>query len=99
MKEGGRYVEVSGGKEIGSGVSFLGLLTLLFIGLKLTDYVDWSWWWVTAPLWGPLAAPLALVLGLIVLIFLFAVTALPIFLAWEAVDRYMTRRHRRRHWN
>lgn len=37
------------------GVGFLGLLTILFIGLKLTGYIDWSWWWVTAPLWGPLA--------------------------------------------
>lgn len=37
------------------GVSFLGLLFLLFLGLKLTNNIDWSWWWVTAPLWGPIA--------------------------------------------
>lgn len=37
-----------------SGRNFLGLLALLFITLKLTGYIDWSWWWVTAPLWGPL---------------------------------------------
>lgn len=36
------------------GSSFLGLLALVFITLKLTGYIDWSWWWVTAPLWGPL---------------------------------------------
>ncbi|TMZ62035.1 hypothetical protein EMG21_29765 [Klebsiella pneumoniae] len=24
---------------------------LVFLGLKLTDDIDWSWWWVTAPLW------------------------------------------------
>ena len=35
-----------------TGISFLGLLAILFIGLKLTDHIDWSWWWVTAPLWG-----------------------------------------------
>ena len=35
-----------------SGVSFLGLLTLLFIGLKLSNIIAWSWWWVTIPLWG-----------------------------------------------
>lgn len=34
------------------GIGFLGLLTVLFIGLKLTNYIDWSWWWVLAPLWG-----------------------------------------------
>ena len=31
------------------------LLTVLFVGLKLTNYIDWSWWWVLAPLWVPLA--------------------------------------------
>lgn len=35
------------------GIGFLGLLTILFIGLKLTNHVDWSWWWVLAPLWLP----------------------------------------------
>lgn len=31
------------------GVGFVGLLTLLFIGLKLTHNIDWSWWWVLSP--------------------------------------------------
>lgn len=26
-------------------------LTILFIGLKLTNYIDWSWWWTLSPLW------------------------------------------------
>lgn len=39
-----------------SGISILGLLGVLFVGLKLTGYIDWSWWWVTAPFWGGLAA-------------------------------------------
>lgn len=30
-----------------------GLLTILFIGLKLTGFIDWSWWWVLAPTWIP----------------------------------------------
>lgn len=34
---------------------FLGLLTILYIGLKLTGFVDWSWWLVLLPLYGPLA--------------------------------------------
>jgi hypothetical protein len=34
-----------------SGVSTAELLTILFIGLKLTGYIDWSWWWVLSPLW------------------------------------------------
>jgi uncharacterized protein (DUF983 family) len=27
------------------------LLTVLFVGLKLTNYIAWSWWWVLSPLW------------------------------------------------
>lgn len=30
----------------------LGLLGLLFVGLKLTGYIDWSWWYVTMPFYG-----------------------------------------------
>ena len=33
-----------------SGIGFFGLLTILFIGLKLTGYIDWSWFWVLSPL-------------------------------------------------
>ena len=39
-------------KNVSSGVGLPGLMFLLFLGLKLTGYIDWSWWWVTAPLWG-----------------------------------------------
>lgn len=34
-----------------SGVSFLGLLTLIFIVLKLTKVINWSWIWVLSPIW------------------------------------------------
>jgi hypothetical protein len=33
------------------GIGFVGLLTILFIGLKLTGHIDWSWWWVLSPVW------------------------------------------------
>lgn len=33
-----------------SGI-FVPLLTTLFIGLKLTGNIDWSWWWVLSPIW------------------------------------------------
>lgn len=48
------------------GPGFLGLLTILFIGLKLTGYITWSWLWVLAPIWIPMA--FALTIMLIVLI-------------------------------
>lgn len=31
------------------GTSFVGMLTLMFIVLKLTNVIDWSWWWVLSP--------------------------------------------------
>jgi hypothetical protein len=34
-----------------SGIGLGGLLFLVFLVLKLTHVIDWSWWWVTAPLW------------------------------------------------
>jgi hypothetical protein len=43
-----------------AGIGFLGLLTILFVGLKLTGYINWSWWLVLVPLYGPLAVVLAL---------------------------------------
>lgn len=33
------------------GIGFVGLLTVLFIGLKLTGFISWSWWWVLSPIW------------------------------------------------
>lgn len=47
-----------------SGSSGIGLGTILFVVflvLKLTNFIDWSWWWVTAPLWIPFAIVLVLV--------------------------------------
>lgn len=36
-------------------IGFFGLLTLIFITLKLMGYIAWSWWWVLSPLWLPFA--------------------------------------------
>lgn len=44
------------------GIGFFGLLAIVFITLKLTGYIAWSWWWVLAPLWAPLAVALAIFL-------------------------------------
>lgn len=37
------------------GISFFGMLGILFIALKLTGYIAWSWWLVLLPLYLPLA--------------------------------------------
>lgn len=41
-----------GNSSSSSGIDFFGLLTIVFIVLKLIKVIDWSWWWVTAPAWG-----------------------------------------------
>lgn len=48
---------------------FIPLLTILFIALKLTHVIDWSWWWVLSPIW------MAVSLFLIVISFLFLLFA------------------------
>lgn len=47
-----------------SGLSFSSILFLVFLVLKLTNAIDWSWWWVTAPLWIPAIIFLVFVSGL-----------------------------------
>lgn len=50
-----------------TGIGFAGMLTILFIGLKLTHYIDWSWWWVLSPIWGSFV--LAIVIALLAALF------------------------------
>lgn len=51
--------------NVSVGPGFPALLTLLFVGLKLTEYIDWSWWWVLSPLW--------ITFGIVTVIAIFAV--------------------------
>jgi len=55
------YVSTTSG-----GIGFTGLLTILFIALKLLNKIDWSWWWVLSPLW--IGACVSLVVIIIVAI-------------------------------
>lgn len=40
--------------EASQGIGFFGVLCILFVGLKLTNYIAWPWVWVLSPLWLPL---------------------------------------------
>jgi hypothetical protein len=46
---------MSNNNSSSGGIGFLGMLAIVFIVLKLCKVIDWSWWWITCPLWGPLA--------------------------------------------
>jgi len=48
--------------QSGGGIDFCGLLTIVFIVLKLTAVISWSWVWVLSPVWISLAIAL-LVIG------------------------------------
>ena len=45
-----------------SGIGFFGVLTIVFIVLKLVGTINWSWWWVLSPLW------IGIILWLIVIV-------------------------------
>ena len=53
------------------GIGFTGLLTILFVGLKLTGHINWSWWWVFSPIL--IAAGLSI--AFLILIFVVALMA------------------------
>lgn len=48
------------------GISFSGVLLIVFVVLKLVGVIDWSWWWVLSPFWIPFS--IVIIFGLIVLI-------------------------------
>lgn len=56
-------------KSESGGVGVLGLLGIVFVVLRLTGFITWSWWWVTAPFWGPFAIFMA---GIIVWLITYA---------------------------
>ncbi len=60
---------MSGQQTSSGGIGFFGALGILFIGLKLAGYISWSWWFVTMPLWGGLAALVVMfiIMGIITL--------------------------------
>ena len=55
------------------------MLTILFIGLKLTGYIDWSWWWILSPIWITLIIVLA---------------ALLVAVIYALIDAYIQKRKR-----
>lgn len=56
---------------VSGGLGFTELLALVFIALKLSHVITWSWWWVLAPIW----IPVIIVAGLLVVLAFFAIKA------------------------
>jgi hypothetical protein len=55
-------------KSNGIGISLI--LFIVFLTLKLTNNIDWSWWWVTSPLWIPSALVLSVTITVVFILFL-----------------------------
>lgn len=75
-------------QQIGPG--FCGCLALLFIALKLTGHIAWSWWWVLSPLWIPVGAIVSFMLLLLIasaLACLASVVVAAALFCWEKLDK------------
>lgn len=59
-------------KNVSSGgISFFGLLAIVFITLKLTQIgpvATWSWWWVLSPIWIPFALSILILLVMVAIV-------------------------------
>ena len=56
--------DTSSSSSSSGGIGFVGMLTIVFIVLKLTGYIDWSWWWVLSPIW----ITALIVIGILILV-------------------------------
>lgn len=57
---------MSNNNSSNTGIGFAGLLTIVFIALKLMGYINWSWIWVLCPIWIQLA--FVLIVAVIILL-------------------------------
>lgn len=53
------------------GTSLCSMLTVAFVILKLCKVIDWSWWWVLVPIWGPIAIVAGIVAMLLTVVALY----------------------------
>lgn len=56
-----------------SGIGFLDALFLVFLVLKLAKVIDWSWWWITAPLWGQVALSVTIFIVTTIVLIIFKI--------------------------
>lgn len=54
-----------------SGIGIFGILGIVFIILKLTNVITWSWWWVLLPIYGPIVLLTIVIILTIVTLFVY----------------------------
>jgi hypothetical protein len=58
---------MSNNQNASGGIGIGMVLFLIFMTLKLTGFINWSWWWVALPLYGPILAAI-LIMGVALLV-------------------------------
>jgi hypothetical protein len=66
-------MSTDGNITVNSGIGLPGLLTIVFLVLKLTGNIAWSWWWVFSPLWIPVAFGTGLFAVIVVVVIISAI--------------------------
>lgn len=61
---------MSRSNSAGGGIGFAGALFIAFLVMKLCHVIDWSWWWIFAPLWIPAVIGITAVLIALACIFI-----------------------------
>ena len=57
-------------RRANSGMSVASVLLVVFVVLKLTNLINWSWWWVLSPFWIPLVLVMTIVILYCVCVFI-----------------------------
>lgn len=57
-------------KDGSISIGFSGILFIVFLILKLTNVIAWSWWWVTAPLWITIALNILIIISIVLFQFI-----------------------------
>lgn len=57
-------------KDESISIGFSGILFIVFLILKLTNVIAWSWWWVTAPLWITIALNILIIISIVLFKFI-----------------------------
>jgi len=52
--------------RVKTGIGLGTILFLIFMVLKLTGNIDWSWWWITAPIWLPIGIIIIVLLVMLI---------------------------------
>ena len=63
---------MSNSKE-SNGIGLAGILFIVFLVLKLTGNITWSWWWITSPIWIPVALFVSFFTITVIIVYIFLI--------------------------